>query len=444
MASIQDLLPLVTEPREDLPSECKTWLDLSSNEHKAKVARAAIALANHGGGFIVMGFEEAGGRLQSIPCPAGIPPITQDDVNAIIRRFATSEFHCVMYWIEHPSTKVSHPVIAVPGTLTEPVMSKRDVVGEIGLHRCYVRKPGPRSEEPQTGEEWRALLSCCVQARREDLLESIRSILSGRATSESPEPSAKEQLREFCTSAYERWNEITAAVPPTSGSRFPKGYYEMGFALIGAKPANNLGELQDRLRQARRIKLTGWTPFLELNRPEWSPYPLERYVEAWVGRPVDGQSALNDGSHADFWRASLDGTLYTIRGYAEDALEGRAAGTLFDITLPVWRIGEGILFAHRVAETFEGAEALAIRCRYTGLDGRKLVSITGRREVMIDHTSRSNGIVLEAQTTIQQVKDNLVEVLHQLLTPLYERFDFMQLPASLVDHELQNMLRGRF
>jgi hypothetical protein len=42
------------------------------------------------------------------------------------------------------------------------------------------------------------------------------------------------------------------------------------------------------------------------------------------------------------------------------------------------------------------------------------------------------------------VRDNLAEVLHQLLTPLYERFAFFRLPIILVEEELERMVRGRF
>ena len=43
MPSIKDLEPLVAEPREDLSVEYKDWLDLTVNEHKATLAKAAIA-----------------------------------------------------------------------------------------------------------------------------------------------------------------------------------------------------------------------------------------------------------------------------------------------------------------------------------------------------------------------------------------------------------------
>jgi len=190
MPSIQDLQPLVSEPREDLSAEYKDWLDLAQNEHRATIAKAAIALANHGGGFIIIGLSEQGQELRSQARPAAIPEFTQDAVNAAIRRYAAPEFHCEMYNVPHPTTSVVHPVIAVPGTLTEPVMSKRDCPGVIAQNRCYIRKPGPRTEEPQTGEEWRNLLRRCVRAGREEMLEAIRSIVTGRAELENPAANA--------------------------------------------------------------------------------------------------------------------------------------------------------------------------------------------------------------------------------------------------------------
>jgi len=441
LPSIQDLEHLVTEPREDLGVEYKDWLDLSSTEHKATLAKAAIALVNHGGGFIVLGLAEEVAGLTSHARPAVIPEVTQDAVNAAIRRFAAPEFHCEMYAVPHPDTGVVHPVIAVPGTMTEPVMSKRDCQGVIAQNRCYIRKPGPRSEEPQTGEEWRVLLNRCVRAGREDMLEAIRSIVTGRVEVQNLPPDAHEQLRAFCDAARNRWTELVADLPADAPPRFPHGHYEMGFSLVGAKPAKGLADLQQRLQSARRIKLTGWTPFLDMSTAAWAPYPHENFVEAWIGRPIPDRS--QDAGHSDFWRASPDGALYTMRGYAEDGLDGRPSGKLFDVTLPVWRVAEGLLFASRLAETFEDVDAIAVRCRYTGLRGRALTSVTGDRAVFGDDVSGTDEIVLETQATPDQINDNLVEVMQQLLTPLYERFNFFALPTILVEQELTKMTKGR-
>jgi hypothetical protein len=387
----------------------------------------------------VLGMADEPVGLVSRVRPAEIPEITQDAVNAAIRRYATPEFHAEVYAVPHPLSGAIHPVISLPGTLTEPVMSKRDCQGVLHQARCYIRKPGPRSEEPQTPEEWRTLLNRCVRAGRDDMLEAIRSIVSGRVQQHEMPPGALEVLRVFCDQAYQRWQALTSNEPTDAPPRFPHGFYEMGFSLVGATPANGLADLQDRLRLARRIKLTGWTPFLDMTTPEWAPYPHDNFVEAWVGRSAANRDPRTP-AHSDFWRASPAGQLYTIRGYAEDELSNRPAGQAFDVTLPVWRIGEGILFAARFAESYGDVEAIAIRCRFTGLNRRALVSISGDRAVFGDDTSQTDEIILEAQVTLTQLQDNLAEILHQLLAPLYERFAFFQLPIVLVEQELERML----
>ena len=442
MSSIRELQPLVSEPREELDIEYKDWLDLTTNAHKATLAKAAIALANHGRGFVVIGFAERGSELQSHPCPPEIPAITQDAVNAAIHRFATPGFHCGVDYVTHPKTNVTHPVITVPGNLTVPVMSRRDCPKVIDKNRCYIRKPGPRSQEPQTSEEWRELLNRCLRAGREDMLEAIRSIVLGRVEVQNPSPNALSELKTYCNAARERWEELVAKEPKDSPARFPHGYYEMGFSLVGAQPADGLAEVKDRLSTAGRLKLTGWPTFLEMSTPGWTPYAYENFVEAWVGRPIHADSMEREPACCDFWRVSTDGKLYTIRGYFEDGAERIPAGEILDVTLPVWRIAEGLLFASRFAETFDEVDEIAIQCRFTGLNGRRLTSITRKRFFPGGDISSTDEVALTCQATPQQVRDNLAEILHPLLLPLYERFNFFKLPFSLVEEELAS-LRGR-
>ena len=72
MTNPADLQPLVETPREDLGAEYKAWLDLSQNDGRATLAKAIIAIANHGGGFVVLGFDEEGENLVSAARPSRI------------------------------------------------------------------------------------------------------------------------------------------------------------------------------------------------------------------------------------------------------------------------------------------------------------------------------------------------------------------------------------
>ena len=445
MALIEDLRSLITEPREDLAYEYKDWLDLTSKEHKATLAKAAIALANHGGGYIVIGFAEQGPILDSRPRPEEIPEITPDSVNEAVHLYAEPKFQCAMHLVSHPDTDVQHPVVIIPST-TVPVMSMRECQGVIAQNRCYVRKPGPKSEDPRTSEEWRTLLNRCVRANRDEMLEAFRLIMTGRVETPNSVPSALDDLRDYCTAAHDRWKELVSDEPDNSPARFPHGYYEMAFSLVGVTPANDLIKLQDRLREARRIKLSGWPLFLDIQVPGWAPQPHEDFVEAWLGGPAYDGRRSGESNHCDFWRASREGKLYTIRGYFEDE-RGNTPGTVVYTTLPILHIGEGLIFASRFAETFEEVDQIAIHCHFTGLEGRSLCQPPWKDYFFGDHISgpsRTDEVILTGQITQQQVQDNLAEVLHPLLQRLYEQFNFFRLPPDLVAKELHQMRSKQF
>ncbi len=57
----RQLEALVAYPREDLNCELKGWLNMDEGEQAASLMKAVLALANHGGGFILVGFAEEQG-----------------------------------------------------------------------------------------------------------------------------------------------------------------------------------------------------------------------------------------------------------------------------------------------------------------------------------------------------------------------------------------------
>jgi hypothetical protein len=120
MATIDDLELLLSRPTEALDVEYKSWLDLQDDEHKGNLAKAAIALANEGGGHIVVGIREVRPILVSEPRPPSIAAYDQDLINQIVRRFATPAFHCTLHLVPHPGTGHEHAVISNPGRLQFP------------------------------------------------------------------------------------------------------------------------------------------------------------------------------------------------------------------------------------------------------------------------------------------------------------------------------------
>ena len=437
---------LVEFPGEDLSVEYKDWLDLTGPHGRATLAKHAIALVNHGGGYIVLGFSEETENLVSHEKPSEIPEVTQDAVNAAIRRYADPEFQCRMRLIISSDTGVLHPVITVPGGYTAPVMARRSAEGVINQHRTYIRKPGPRSEEPQTHAEWKALIDRCVRAGRVEMLDAIRQIVAGRVELGEPLPDAQEELSRYCLDSRERWIELTSHLEDSSPAKFPFGYHEVGLSLVGATPVPNFNELRRRLDEAHdATSFSGWPLFVNLDRAELGQTIHGAFVEAWVGNP-SYKRFLDGPSTSDFWRVSNTGQLYSIRGYTEDDVPHHSQpGTVLDVRVPSARVGEALIFAGRLATTFDGVDHVALQCRFTGMAGRHLTHLGAMgvwpRFTLGQSVSGTPEVELQRLVTLPQIEDNLAEVVHEFLTPLYERFGFYQLPFDTVQAALQDMRR---
>jgi hypothetical protein len=106
---------------------------------------------------------------------------------------------------------------------------------------------------------------------------------------------------------------------------------------------------------------------------------------------------------------------------------------------------KALLYASRLARLFDGGDPdILVRCRYSGLRGRRLDCLTPGRHFSFERICNDDNAELQTQATASQMDDNLVEVLHSLLVPLYERFAFFELSRELVRIEIEQMRKNRF
>lgn len=443
MAATDDLKQLFGLEDETLATEFKSWLDLSIAAGRAPLAKAAIALANHGGGTIIIGMREATNQpVCSHPRPEGMPRYTADAVNAAVNRYADPHIHCDVVHLLHPVTGHEHAFVVVPGGHSVPVMAARGTDGEILAQKVYIRKAGPKSEEPFTAHEWRALLDRCVRANRDSLLEAIRGIVHGRSLDQIA-PEEIDRLLEFAEASRDGWKARLEPLPKDDPARFPMGHYEQAFQFLDVRPSADLRGLLDRMRKASEVQLTGWGPFVLLERKPIGPVPVGDVIEAWIGNPREG--GMRHGRHADFWRARPDGFLYEVRSYDEDFTEKAKPGTSIDLTMPIWRVGETLLYVARLARLFGDDPEISIRIQYTGLKGRRMVSLFGGEYYLsYDRECFVETVRMQGQARASVVEDNLAEVLLPLLKPLYDAFEFAPLNPKMVSAEIAKYRNNRF
>jgi len=424
MPTFDDLEPLLAAPAEALDVEHKNWLDLRGNdEHKALLAKAAIALANEGGGVIILGLREERPKLISEPRPPEVAAYDQDLISGIIRRFASPSFHCTLTLLRHPETRHEHAVIQVPGGHAVPVMSKSGTAGNtIRPHVCYVRKPGPESAPPENPADWDRLLSRCLWNRRQDMLDAIRGIVQGGVVVAPAIPRSEEQQNAFVTAAQAAWRNLVEAIAPDAAARCPLGRFELDYALVGEFDPRSLPDLMDILQKARVRR--GWPQFWVPTRREIEPVPLDDTVQCWLGTPAMGP---RDTGHVDFWRASPEGRMFLLRGYPEDAggYPGHEIepGSILDLRIPILNVAECLQHARLLGSLLAHDQELRVmfRGRWYGLAGRRLSSMDSWQAfTMIDHRiARQAEFSINGTFSTVQIGENLPEIVHSLLEPLY-------------------------
>ena len=279
------------------------------------------------------------------------------------------------------------------------------------------------------------------------MFDQIRNLISG-AVPQAPAPPEQDRLVEWMQQSRTRWTNLIAELPSGTGPRMPHGRYSFAYEIVGERKPSTLAQLPELLR-ASVVRHTGWPPFWLPTRAGIAPYALNDAVECWIGGDTQASPEERDAAHADFWRISPAGYAYLIRGYQEDALGDRQGGptygpgVAFDLTLPVWRVGEALLHAESLAvNLFEEGSTVKFAAIYEGLAGRLLVSVNGRRTLFEERSSRQDAISLSTHVSASSISANLPEIVQPLLEPLYALFDFFALPAFLVTEELGRMRSG--
>ena len=450
--SRERLADLLIDPREEMGIEIKNWLDLvNNNEAKATFAKAALALANHGGGFIVFGLEEASGSaVEASGRPPNLDGYSQDRINGIIQNYADPPFHCAVSVVPDPAGSL-FPIIVVPGGHRVPIRSRRSGPNgqTIVQNTIYIRKPGPRSELPGSAQDWDDLLGRCLANRRDDMFDQIRSLITG-AVPQAASPPEPARLDRWIERSFTRWDALRNSLPSDDPARCPHGYHWFAYEL-GGDLRNLRGAAFAQAIQHAVVRHSGWPPFWYPTRAGIQPYAYDGLVECWLGGDTDQGPGSHDAAHSDFWRVSPEGFAFLIRGYQEDGIESRGGreppspSTLFDITLPIWRVGEVLLHARNLATALvDGSATINFRAHYAGLAGRELTSLSGRHLIFEGHAARQDAITLTSIIEPANIEANLPEIVQPLLEPLYALFNFFQLPAALVTNQLSELRGSRF
>ena len=449
--SIQDLIDY---PQESLAVELKSWIDFETPEDKAKIIKAAIALRNNNGGFLIIGIDEET-RQVSDRIPNNIEEIfNKDDVQGLISRHASESFEIDIRFPQKEDKTIV--VIQVPNGVAAPVAAKRSLHAEnkdlVKNHTVYVRSL-KANNTPSTTEakysDWPRITEICFENREADIGRFLRRHL---VTAEARQafisalqeaaPDIENRVREFLQLGRERFQTVFDERSLTLPDH---GAWEVAASIVGDVAEHHTNNEFLNLLASRNPSYTGWPVWLDsrgFRKEESQPYVFEG---AWEALIFD-----QGGKHLDFWRLDPKGRFYLYRAFQDDLSRSEQAPdplTQIDFALAILRTAEalavGLEFAKAMSLSPDDASVM-FSFRWSRLKGRTLTAWAHPERLIPSHENKAQDeVTSELLIPVGTPKSALYKYVHQATRPLFEVFSGFALDISVVEDLTNRLLERR-
>jgi hypothetical protein len=427
-SNADELKVLVDDPIESMEIEYKDWLDLAGgNKPRADLARHIAALANHGGGHIVFGFDD---KTRKPTGPNKFPNVvyTNDLISGIIKKYLEPPFQCAVRMVMS-SAGTEHPVIEVPGHGAVPICAKADGPQDSkgrpegivsGMH--YIRKPGPESAPIQTASEWGPLIRRCVMHDKAAMLASIDSVVRGVPM--------REEKVDLLLPWHFACRKLFMSLPTTNHGFFQFSYHIERTDDEVLDQSGLIQLLHQLNNEIRDTVNTGWSIFYPFERQGIAPYfatdpetGLDQldFLQTVLPKDADGPR----DSHLDTWRFAGNGFATIVRDYWEDGPDlnkwmGATPGTWFSPNHLAMDLGEFVRHARAYAERFSSPTTVTFRCEWDGLLDRGLADPEGRW--FPGQVAKEDHRISTGSWPASALRDSLPEIVSALTAPVMRLF----------------------
>jgi hypothetical protein len=457
---------LVSERRETLGVELKSWIDPKSPEGIQKIARAALALRNQNGGYLIVGFNDT--TCQPEPVPAGIDvrvTYHTDEIQRIVSRYASPAFVVEVHYPEIQG--ISYPVIQIPRGLKTPVVCKADLTdasnGRVLLREkdIYVRTVatnGTISSARGNAADIAGLVERCFENREADQTVLLSKVFQAIPGADLPEIfNAIGRMAETGIDAIGGLEAILEdgdqRYHATMGRR--SSYHSfLGFldiALIIRGLTRHWEPTFDFLRvlKAANPRLSAW-PIWQVSddRADQAEHPhfLNDRFEAYLYYPYS--SGQRRRGALDFMIFDPKGRFFSRRAFQDDMgpqEEGRATRTL-EIYLQAWQIAEALAVGRSFARALGSAPETTLNFlfRWSGIRGRK-IDLWAHPGAEFLGTQNAQQEFSKCEVTLAATANDeeLIAKAVYLLKVLVRPFGDMRIPESYVSSHIRSDVFGR-
>jgi schlafen family protein len=462
--AVQDerLQRLLKDPVETLDVELKQWIDPTTPEGKAKIAKGCIALRNNNGGHFIIGFTDNG-----IPDKGGAPADVRktfhtDTIQEIVGKYSSEPFAVEVSFGERDGQE--YPVISVPAGVRTPVVAKAGLsdAGKtlIKDHAVYVRSLASNhtvsSSEVRRGD-WERLMRVCFDNREADIGAFVRRHLAGLDFEKLATlfggtvqvvPTFLERVGEILNIGRARFDAVVAE----RNIKLPAlGYREAAVLVDGQVPRHTATESFLQRLFVAMPQHTGWPPWADTRRsPEEAdrPYHFQGTWEAFLPYLESG-GWIPPG--LDFWRIDPKGTLYHLRALDDDLphehrkIEPR---TQLDFLLQVSSVAEvistGLSFARSMG-CEEANTSLVFGFRWSGLKGRRLTSwVDPHRGVYPRGSAKDDEVLTTTVVPLETPQSSIAVFVEAVIKELFARFGGMEIDSGVIERIVTERLKASF
>lgn len=456
---------LINRPGESLSVEIKSWIDPESEEGQQKIIRSTLALRNHGGGYLIIGFDDQTLQASTANVPADVRSVFhQDTIQALVTRFASEPFEVIVHFPEKDGQ--IFPVISVPPGVRTPVATKSALIAKVSQHKLisiddvYVRtlrSNNTPSTAKASWKDWSRVVEVCFDNREADIGRFLRRHLSGLKSDQladfvnaingavAPVESTSDQLKMIQSHGAQRYSNALE----DSGVKLEEhGTWEVCVAIQGDIPEHKADKQFFNLLDSSNPDFTGWPVWL--NSSNFSNESSHPYVfdDAWEALIISNGSNWSD--HIDFMRLSPKGVFYLHRALQDDTSGNERSPkplTQLDFGLPILRTAEAIAVALSFAKAMGCSEEkcnLSFLFKWTHLSGRQLTNwAQPNRFIFPGNFAKQD----EYQTTIivplETPFSAIPDYVNKVVQPLYALFNGFQLNPSIVEDLVIRLIERR-
>lgn len=453
---------LINSPGESLSVEVKRWINPDQPEGVAKIVRAALALRNHGGGYLIIGFDNETLNPDKNNVPTDVKAAFHiDKIQGMISKYASEPFEVAVAFPKRGGR--SYPVIVIPTGVKTPVAAKAELLGNnkklITMGDVYIRSLKANNTPSTTiakWNDWPEIVEVCFNNREADIGRFLRRHLSRftpeilrelASFSEEHAVSTEDQLISLLQENEERYQEVLTA----RGTTLPDhGVWETALLLVDDIPAHSANQDFLNLLSSTNPRYTGWPVWLDsrgFSDPSSHPYVNNGVWEAFI--VSFGGLGWGD-NHLDFMRMDPRGRFYLRRALQDDISNSQTAPkplSVLDFGLPVFRIAEaiavGISFAKAMGCNQDDTN-LAFAFRWTKLSGRQLGSWAQPGRFLSDTLhAYQDTVTAFVNVPLEIHLSALSEFVNQAVIPLFEVFDGFILDKNIVEEMTRRLVERK-